>query len=148
LVAVEAVCLAAHTLSLANFTLSATSFTIGVRVRVEILCGKTELALYLFHAAAVVFVSVGSWWRRRCVRLSVIRTVNIAIHRVVMSRLRARRIVGCDRRDRRNRLTRSIARNIARLWSLAARTFICEAEPAVCFQFCVSLAIDWRIFLA
>jgi hypothetical protein len=76
--------------------------------------GKTKFALHLFHAAAVILISVGDWWWRGRLRLSIIRTVNIAVHGVLVSRLRARRFVGDSRRNRCNRLTRSLPRSISR----------------------------------
>jgi hypothetical protein len=112
-VSVGAVCLASQTLSLAKLALSATSFTIRVGVRVVFRSRKTKFALHLFHAAAIVLVSVGSWCRRGCLRLSFMRTVDIAIHGVVMSRLRARRFVGDSGRNGSNRLSRSVSRSIA-----------------------------------
>jgi heme/copper-type cytochrome/quinol oxidase subunit 4 len=113
--------------------------------------GKTKFALHLFHAAAVILISVGDWWWRGRLRLSIIRTVNIAVHGVLVSRLRARRFVGDSRRNRCNRLTRSLPRSISRsIASLLSFTwaFKRKAESAVWFWVWVSLAFNWWIVLA
>jgi heme/copper-type cytochrome/quinol oxidase subunit 4 len=113
--------------------------------------GKTKFALHLFHAAAVILISVGDWWWRGRLRLSIIRTVNIAVHGVLVSRLRVRRFVGDSRRNRCNRLPRSLPRSIPRsIPSLLSFTwaFKRKAESAVWFWVWVSLAFNWWIVLA